>query len=75
MQQARKPPPRRTQDLKDPNQDLSFAQRKQISAILHELGILKEPLEDTEYLETRQRFFDGKISEQVFLQILKRKSK
>ena len=75
VQQARKPPPRRIQELHDPNSDLSFAQRKMINTILHELNILKEPLEDMEYLETRQRFFDGKISEQVFLQILKRKAK
>lgn len=72
---ATRPPPRRTQLELDPNKNLSFAQRKQINSILKEVGLLKEPLGDSEYLEVRERFFDGKISEQVFLQILKRKSK
>ncbi len=75
VQRATSPPPRRIKELVDPNANLSFAQRKQISAILKELSILKEPLDDSEYLEVRKRFFEGKISEQVFLQILKRKSK
>ena len=75
VQTASKPPPRRIKELQDPNSELSFAQRKQINKFLKDLGILKEPLEDPEYLETRKRFFDGKLSEQVFLQILKRKSK
>lgn len=72
---ATRPPPRRTQLELDPNRNLSFAQRKQINSILKDLGLLKEPLGDSEYLEVRKRFFEGKISEQVFLQILKRKSK
>ena len=75
VQTARRPPPRRIKELQDPNSELSFAQRKQINKFLKDLSILKEPLEDPEYLETRKRFFDGKLSEQVFLQILKRKSK
>ena len=51
-----------------------MAQRRQINEILKILNLHKEPLEDSEYLETRQRFFDGKISEQVFIQLLKRKA-
>jgi hypothetical protein len=74
IQQATRPPPKRSQEIQDPNANLSFAQRKQINQMLKDVGILKEPY-DAEYLETRQRFFEGKISEQVFLQILRRKSK
>ena len=74
VQQATHPPPRRSQVLADPNSDLTFDQRKQINAILKELNLLREPLEDPDYLETRKRFFEGKISDQVFIQILKRKS-
>lgn len=71
---ARKPPPRRTIEQIDPNFELPITQRKQINDILKSLNLHKEPLEDSEYLETRQRFFDGKISEQVFIQLLKRKA-
>lgn len=75
VQRATAPPPGRAQNLVDPNSDLTFDQRKLINKILKDLSILKEPLEDSEYIETRKRFFEGKISDQVFLQILKRKAK
>lgn len=75
VRKATSPPPRNTQLLADPNAYLTFDQRKLINKFLKDAGIRKEPIEDSEYLEIRQRFFDGKISDQVFMQMLKRKAK
>lgn len=79
IKKASKPPSRRhivssSAQLKQEFRNrFSSEQDEQIEKVLNDLNLSYEP-SDEDYLEVRNRFLQGKISEDVFKQILKRKS-